>query len=180
MVVGDRAQGAADAGALKEHRQHQDEEPGDDRRPQIELVDQDAAGNEPVEQNEGVFRDAEVEGVNLAAEHRLAKPGDEKGDADRRHEEDEPVLVDQRAQHQPLDRECEGQHDQGGGNEGQRRRHDFHQPDQRQCREQAHRALREVEHPRRLEDQHKAERHQRIEDARQEPADQHFEDEEDS
>jgi hypothetical protein len=48
VIVGDGAQRAADPGALKKHRQHQDEEPGDDRRPQIELVDQDAAGPKPV------------------------------------------------------------------------------------------------------------------------------------
>ena len=43
--------------------------------------------------------------------------------------------------------------------------------------EQHHRALGEVEHARRLEDQHEAQRDQRIEHARQQAAEQHFEEE---
>ena len=43
---------------------------------------------------------------------------------------------------------------------------------QRQAGQQHHGALREIEHARRLEDQHEAERHQRIQHARQQAADQ--------
>ena len=46
---------------------------------------------------------------------------------------------------------------------------------QRQAGQQHHRALREVEHAGGLEDQHEAERHQRIEHAGEQAADQHFE-----
>ena len=42
----------------------------------------------------------------------------------------------------------------------------------RQAGEQHHRALREVEDARGLEDQHEAERDQRVQDARQQAADQ--------
>jgi hypothetical protein len=45
----------------------------------------------------------------------------------------------------------------------------------RQRREEDHRALREVEHPRGLVDQHEAERDQRIQHARHQTADQGFE-----
>ena len=43
--------------------------------------------------------------------------------------------------------------------------------------EEHHRALREVEHARRLVDQHEAQRHQRIHHAREQAADQDFEEE---
>ncbi len=53
-----------------------------------------------------------------------------------------------------------------GQNEREERRHALLvQPDERQRREHHHDALREVEHARRLEDEHEAERDQRIEDA---------------
>jgi len=45
---------------------------------------------------------------------------------------------------------------------------------QRKAGEQHHGALGEVEYARRLEDQHVAERHERIEDAGEQPADQHL------
>ena len=51
------------------------------------------------------------------------------------------------------------------------------QADERQRGEEHHRALREVEHARRLVDQHEAERDERVHDAGQQPADQHFEEE---
>ena len=51
------------------------------------------------------------------------------------------------------------------------------QADVGQRREEHHRALREVEHARRLVDQHEAERHQRIHHAREQAADQDFEEE---
>ena len=53
----------------------------------------------------GALRDAEVERMNIAAPDDLAEAVEEKGEADRRHEQDDLLLIDQRAQHQPLDRE---------------------------------------------------------------------------
>ena len=54
-------------------------------------------------------------------------------------------------------------------------RHELGKPRKRQRGEQHHRALREIEHAGGLEDQHEAERDQRIEHAGQQAADQHFE-----
>ena len=51
------------------------------------------------------------------------------------------------------------------------------QADEGQRGEEHHRALREVEHARRLVDQHEAERDQRVHHAREQAADQHFEEE---
>ena len=78
VVVGDGAQRPADPGPLEEDGQHRDQETRCNRRPEIELVDQDAAGDDALEQDQRVFRDAEIERVDLAAEQRLAKTGDEK------------------------------------------------------------------------------------------------------
>jgi len=87
---------------------------------------------------------------------------EEEGDADRRHEEDDRCLIDERAQHQPFDRKGQPDHDRRRAQDRQRQRHDLHQPDQRQRRKQAHRPLREVEDGRGLENQDKAERYEGI------------------
>ena len=46
--------------------------------------------------------------------------------------------------------------------DGEHERHHLGEPRDRQRGEQHHRALREVEHARRLEDQHETKRHQRV------------------
>ena len=51
------------------------------------------------------------------------------------------------------------------------------QADEGERGEEHHRALREVEHARRLVDQHEAERDERVHHAREQAADQHFEEE---
>ena len=69
-------------------------------------------------------------------------------------------------------------HDGEGDDQRQRERHAaFDQADEGQRREQHHRALREIEHARGLVDQHEADRDQRIHDAGQQAADQHFDEE---
>jgi len=73
MIVGDGSQRPADPRPLEEYRQHGDQQAGCDGGPEVELVDQDAAGDQTLEQDQGILRDAEVESVDLAAEQRLAE-----------------------------------------------------------------------------------------------------------
>ncbi len=56
---------------------------------------------------------------------------------------------------------------------------EFHEADERQDREENHRALREVEHRRGLVDQDEAQRDERIHDARKQAADENLEEEDD-
>jgi ribosomal protein S8E len=79
---------------------------------------------------------------------------------------------------------ADDRHDDGGEQQAQHDRgpdrkalgdEKIERTDQRKAGEQHHRALREVEHAGRLEDQHEAQRHQRIEHAGEQPADEDFE-----
>jgi hypothetical protein len=123
-------------------------------------------------------------GIDVRAEDHLRGALDHEGDADRRHEQGEAVLVGERTEHEALhdpggqrhDGRREGDADHERGPERQTLcHHEVERANQRQAGEQHHRALREVEHAGGLEDQHEAERDQRIQHARQQAADQHFE-----
>jgi hypothetical protein len=104
--------------------------------------------------------------LRIAAEHELAEADEEIGEAEGRHQQDDVGLVDQRAQHQPLDAERERVHDRDRQDRARPRRDAlFVQADQRQRREHHHDALREIEHARGLVDEHEAERDQRIKHA---------------
>ena len=94
------------------------------------------------------------------------KPIEEIGQPEGRHEQDDVGLVDQRPQHQALDGDREHEHHADGEHERDERRHALLvQADERQRGEHHHDALREIEHAGGLEDQHEAERDQRIEHA---------------
>ena len=70
----------------------------------------------------------------------------------------------------PLDGDGEEEHDDQRQRHGEQRRHAaLMQADQRQRREHDHDSLREVEDARGLEDEHEAERDQRVEDAGNQP-----------
>ncbi len=104
--------------------------------------------------------------LRIAAEHKLAQPDEKIGDAERRHEQDDVRLVDQRAQHQTLDCKRQHQHHHDGQSERDKRRYAvLMQAYQRKRSEHDHNALREIEYAGRLEDQDKAERDQSIEHA---------------
>src|SRR6185437_2297402 len=172
MIVGDRAQGAADAGLLEEEGEAGDEDAGDGGGDEVELVDQDAADDDRV------LGDADVEHLDVAAPDELAEAAEEEGDADRRHEQDDGFLVDQRAQHDALDDEGERHHHRDRRQEGEPYRHaEIDEADEGERREQDHDALGEIEDARRLVDQHEAEGDERVHDAGQEPADDHLEEE---
>ena len=51
--------------------------------------------------------------LGVAAEHELAEADEEIGEPERRHEQDDVGLVDERAQHQAFHSEGEAVHDQG-------------------------------------------------------------------
>ena len=61
--------------------------------------------------------------LRTAAENEFAEADQEIGEPERRHEEDDVGLVDQRAQHHPLDDERQHEHDADGDRQRQERRH---------------------------------------------------------
>ena len=69
MVVGNRAQRATDARLLEEDAEHDHQRDGDDRRDQFAAVDQQAAVEDLLEQEDRVFRQADVDLVDVVAEH---------------------------------------------------------------------------------------------------------------
>lgn len=123
--------------------------------------------------------DAEVEPVHLRAPDKLGGTFDGVGEPQRRHEQRHRRAVDQWPEHGPLDGEAERDHDREG-DEQRKREGDaaFDEADKGERCEQHHRPLREVQHARRLVDQHETYGDKRIHDAREQAADQHFDDEE--
>ena len=160
-----------DAGLLEKHRERRDHDRSDHRGGDVDLLQR----HEPAENLEvdRSLRQVQVivnHHLRLAAEHEFAEPDEEVGQAERRHEQDDVGLVDQRAQHQPLDAEGKDEHHPDGHRERDKGRHALPvQPHERERREHHHDALREIEHAGRLEDQRKAERDQRVEHAGDEP-----------
>ena len=153
----------------KKMAEHRDQHGGRDRRGQLEPVHEDAPD---VERGVG---DADVEPLDVGAPGHLAEALEEEVQPDGRHEQDDRLLVDERPQHHALDREGERHHDGHGQPEREPdRRPALHEADQRQRREQHHDALGEVEDARGLEDQDEPEGHERVHEARRDPADQHL------
>jgi len=180
VAVSDGAQRTPDARFLEKHCERRDHDRCDHRGSDVDLLQR----HEPSENLEvdrsvrqvQVIRDHHL---RVAAEHEFAEPDEEVGQAERRHEQDDVGLVDQRAEHQPLDADGEHEHHADGDEEREKGRKVArpHAPsaqlridsDQGERGEHHHDALREFENPRSLEDQHEAERDQRIEHAGDEP-----------
>ena len=180
MAVGDGAQRAADAGLLEEYARGRHHDGRDDGGRDVDLLQVHEAA-EHLELDRAA-REIEILGdhhLGLAAEHDLPEPDQHVGQPERRHEQDDVGLIDQRPQHDALDRDGEHEHHADGEAEREEGREiaGLHAPlaqqrveaDQRQRGEHHHDALREVEYAGRLEDQHEAERDQRIENARDQP-----------
>jgi hypothetical protein len=167
VAVGDRPQRPADPGALEEQRKSGDQDRGDRGRRDVDLLQGDEAAQHL--ELDGAAREVEFVGdhhLGLAAENVFAEPDQKRRQPEGRHEQDDVGLVDQRTQHDALDREGERQHDAERETERHECRHALlMQTDQRQDREHHHDALGEVEHARRLEDEHVAKRNQRVENA---------------
>src|SRR5262245_23617104 len=86
------------------------------------------------------------------------KPSRKKASPDGGNEQNDLLVIDERAQHQPLYRYGEQDHDDNGDDKGAPDRHAaFDHPNKGQGGEQHYRALGEVEHPGCLENQHEAE-----------------------
>ena len=79
VVVGHGAQGPAGAGVLEEQRQRGHQRGSDDGGDQVLLVDQDAALENVLEQEDRVLGHAHVDLVDGEAEDRLAKAVQEVG-----------------------------------------------------------------------------------------------------
>ncbi len=122
--------------------------------------------------------DAQLQAAHVGAPHDLRQALDEEREADRRHEQRDLRLVDERAQDDALDHEAQHDHDGERGRQREPRgRPVLQQADEGKRGEEHHRALREVEDAGRLVDQHEAQRDQRVHDAGKQAADQHFEEE---
>src|SRR5213594_2250365 len=172
VLSGMPIEGAADAGALEEDPEDRDEDSRRQRGEHLEPVDLDPGDDERA------VGDADVELLDVGAPDYLAEALEEEGQPDRRHEQDDVLLVDERAEHEALD--DPGERDHHGGRP-QERRDDGHAPlqqaDQRERREQDHRTLGEIEHPRGLEDEHEAERHERVHEPGEDAAREHLHEE---
>ncbi len=188
MVVGHRAQRAPGAGLLEEQAERAHQQRGDAGGVDVLQVDEHAAGEGALHEEDRVLGHAHVDGVDVRAEQGLAQAVEEVGDAQGGHEQRHALLVDQVAQHEALDQPGHHPHQRGGQHEGDGvGQHEAFDADPlrhpgreaRHCQrgEQHHRALREVEHPRGLEDQHEAQRHQGVQHAGHEAAEERFEEE---
>ena len=169
MVVGHRAQGAADLGPLEEDGEDADENRRRQRRRQLEPVHLHPAHDE-----RGVG-DADVELLHIGAPGHLAKALEEEVEPDGRHEQDDLRLVHERTEHDPFDGEGQRDHGQEGQPEGQGHRHALlHEPHQRESREEHHDALGKVEHARGLEDEDEAEGDQGVHEPGRDAAEEHL------
>jgi hypothetical protein len=167
VTVRDRSQRSPDPGLLEEQCERRHHNRGDDRGGDVDFLQcHETAGHLDVDcaaRQAQLFRDHDL---RFAAEHQFAETDQEICQAERRHEQDDVRLIDQRPQHQPLNREGEAEHH--GNRQCKRdigRNAVFMQPDQRKRREHHHDALGEIEDSGSLEDQHEAECDQRIEHA---------------
>ncbi|MCY1537381.1 hypothetical protein D9M68_728720 [compost metagenome] len=185
MVVGHRAQGPAGAGLLEEQREHRNQHRRHDGRDDVFLVDQHTAFEGAFKQEQRVLGHTHVDRVDVRAEDGLAQAVEEIGDAQRGHQQRHAFLVHQVAQHQAFDQPGQDEHAAGRDEEGdhvaeqlalqsQPLRYPLREAGHRQRGEQHHRTLCEVEDARGLEDQHEAERHQRIQHAGHQAAQQCF------
>jgi hypothetical protein len=175
-IIGHRAQRPARGRFLKKQAQRHHQTGGHQGRDQVLFVDQQAAFKDGVEDKDRLLGHAHVDLVDGAAKHGLAQSVEKVGDAQRGHQQGHAFLVDQVAQHPALDQVGKGQHEQRSHHKGQRIGHDlvvnadpvgnpFGKASHGQRCEQHHGALREIEDARGFENEHKAQRHQRIEHA---------------
>ena len=181
MIVGHGAQRAPGGRLLEKDAQRHHQQRRNEGGDEVLLVDQDAAFENALQHHHRFFRHADVDLVDAAAEDGLADAVEHIGDAQRRHQQRRAFLVDQVAQHQAFDQPGHCEHHQNGHREGQHVGHEqvvdaqplrdpFGKARHRQGGEQHHRALGEIEHAGGLENQHEAQRHQRVQHAAHEAA----------
>ena len=108
VVVGDGAQRAADPRAAEEQRERRHQRRGDAGRDEVEL--RDVHAGRVGDPRDRLVLDAELEVVRLRAPQQLRQALDEEGEADRRHEQRDLRLVDERPQHDALGGEAEHDH----------------------------------------------------------------------
>src|SRR5688572_1549131 len=148
VIVGDGAERAANARALEEDGEHGHQDGGGAGGGHLQLVHLDAG------HHHRAVGDADVQPLDVGAPQHLAEPLEEEVQPDGRHEQDDLLLVDERPQHDPLDRERQRDHDRHRQQQRDRHRHALlHEADESQGGEQHHRALRKVEDAGRLEDE---------------------------
>ena len=165
MIVRHGAERAPDPRAVEEQRQHCDEDCGNRCRHQVEFGNTDAGRlGDPFDR---LVRDAKIQPANPGAPRDLRQAFDEERQPDRRHEQRNLRLIDEGTEHDAFGRERQDDHhrERRGHRKPGRKAH-LQQSDVRQRGEEHHRALREIEHARRLVDQHEAERDERVHDAR--------------
>ena len=183
VVVGNRPECATGLGTLEEDREARDQNAGDKAAPDIQLVDQNSTGKEIFKQEPSVRR-KQPQGVSIGTEDHLRRTLEDECHADGGHEQREAVLVDKRSDHEPLDQPGRYRHDHGSeadadDDRSPKREAPGHQEveraNQRKPGEQYHCALGKIKDTGCLEDQHEAERDQRVQHAGHQSADQDFE-----
>jgi hypothetical protein len=113
MVVRDRAQRPAGGGLLEKQHKAGHQGRGHEGGDEVFLVHKDAALEDLVEDHHRLLGDAKIDLVDIAAPDRLAEAVEKVGDAQCRHQQGDPFLIDQRPQHQAFDQPCEDHHDHG-------------------------------------------------------------------
>ena len=174
MVIGHGAQCPPDSRATEKQCEHGHQDCGHSRGHEVELRN---VHSRPVGHPlDGFVLQPQFQAAHVGAPDHLRQALDEEREADRRHEQCDLRLIDERSQHHAFNAKSQHDHDderyrygQPGGEAV------LQQPDVGECGKKHHRALREVEYAGGLVDQDEAERHERVHHAREKAADQDFE-----
>ena len=153
----------------EEDREPRDHDRCDDRGSNIEFLQRDDAAQQSY-RSIGAFRQIQLLGdhhLRLAAEYELAEPDEEIGQSERRHEQDDVGLIDQRTQYRRVRPQRRARTSLRWSAPSARNAGTptFVEADQRQRGKHHHDALRKIEYAGGLEYQHEAKRDQRIEHA---------------
>jgi hypothetical protein len=103
---------AADPRHLKEHGEHKHHNGTDRRGNKLGRIDQQPAGKHRLQDEDGIRRQPQADPIDVAAPDCLPKALEKVGDPERRHEQDDPFLIDETAQDQELDGIGKRDHDQ--------------------------------------------------------------------
>ncbi|OIQ69828.1 hypothetical protein GALL_485660 [mine drainage metagenome] len=185
MVIGDRTQSTSGDGFLEKKRQQPDQYGRDHGGVQVFRIDHEAAIKHVLKRQKGVLGHTDVNAVNVTAKQGLPNTVQKIADAQGGHQQGGSFLVDQMTQCQTLNQPRHDKHDGTGTDKSQQidghlvvqagvQRQPFGKARHRQGRKQHHGTLGEIEHARGFVNQHKTQRHQGIQHARHQAAQQCF------
>ncbi len=127
---------------------------------------------------EGCIGNADIEALHVASPQGFSKALQKKRQSDGGHEQDDVILIDQRAQHQTFDSEGQRDHHYHGKNQREPYGHTlFDQTHQRHAANSTMAPWAKLNTPGRLEDENEAQRHQGIHDAGEQAGDDYLDEE---